>query len=75
MMQKKEFDKLARVIHFHMVDGDTTCGNHVVASMARGIADVCQESHDLFDRKRFYKACGLTALGYVPTPFNTPENF
>lgn len=59
-MSRKHFQALADALKNLKPEADATpeAGAQWVASV-RAIADVCASQNGLFDRSRFYAACGL----------------
>ena len=59
IMSKKDFEAIANVIANEMGFAENDYTANAIAEVARGIADVCQESNHRFDRDQFLDACGV----------------
>lgn len=60
-MTKKHFKKLAEAIKTanDNIDQGDPQAVRILTELTSDIADVCQQSNELFDRGRFLKACGF----------------
>jgi len=62
-MTKTDFEQIAGVIRTAMDTEGTEYVPTIVDDIARGIADHCATRNPMFDRERFFEACGIGETG------------
>jgi hypothetical protein len=59
-VSKKDFVAIAAAFRVTMDEEKDVGGRAALFAVIERIADVCAKSNELFDRKRFCRACGMS---------------